>query len=260
LLPLAEGVTLIEMVVVIAIIAVLASVIIESLVEVKKQAWRTECAGNLRALGNAFTFYATELGRYPDAFDRRGVFRVTGKKTKAEAPPKTDGFANIADLAPALIYHSLGDPRMLYCPTSLRTDTHTPDPFKKVSTPEGIKDQWTKGIISYFNLVRVTFKFPDASGRPTFDPLKESPHRNLDGQPLNHSNPRTVLCGDRTGELTKLPQTIAGSNHGREGGWFYYTSGDVQWRGWDKLTAHPAKTFVWYWPQMVNMTTASGGP
>ena len=29
-----------------------------------------------------------------------------------------------------------------------------------------------------------------------------------------------------------------------------FTTGDAQWWGWERLTAHPTRKYVWYWPRM----------
>jgi hypothetical protein len=65
---------------------------------------------------------------------------------------------------------------------------------------------------------------------------------------LNRSNPRVLLAGDRTIEFLPGVKNLPGSNHGKTGGWFLYTSGDVLWRNWKSLLGHPGSLYVWYWP------------
>src|SRR4051812_37534262 len=60
-----KGFTLIELIVVVAILALLFAILLPALINAKKQAWRMECAGNLRAVGNAMNLYLTEWGSYP---------------------------------------------------------------------------------------------------------------------------------------------------------------------------------------------------
>jgi hypothetical protein len=92
--------------------------------------------------------------------------------------------------------------------------------------------------------------FNDAQGKPTFNPAREAPDVIVSGQRrLNRLNPRVLLAGDRTVELRPGVRNVAGSNHGRYGGWFCYTTGDVIWRDWSMLTAHPTPgLYDWYWP------------
>ena len=55
-----RGFTLIEILVVVAIIALLIAVLLPSLVSAKEQAQRVACLGNLRSLGQAMMFYAED--------------------------------------------------------------------------------------------------------------------------------------------------------------------------------------------------------
>lgn len=240
--PRRKGMTLIEIIIVVGIIGLLASILLESLANARRQMWRIECASNLRAVGNAFNLYAIETSRYP----------YVGNLTLS----RTEAFDDLGKaLPPILVRHSLGDPRAFYCPASLRKDIYSGTPYRRSGSGQ-IIEEWRGGIFSYITLFSVMYSFPDADGQPTFDPLKESPHRNYYGKPMNHSNPRVVLTGDRVVERAPGTRSKASSNHGQEGGWFYFTTGDAQWRPWKTLTGHttPAKKHIWYWPSMVNRT------
>ena len=64
-----RGLTLIEMMIVIAIIAILASLTIPNLVRAKSRSQLTGCQSNLRNIGNALEMYNVDYkGRYPTAF------------------------------------------------------------------------------------------------------------------------------------------------------------------------------------------------
>lgn len=246
------GFTLIELLVAVAIIALLVALSLPSLAASRQQARRITCAGNLRATGQALHLYKTDLGRYPSPGDRDpakvfGAFWQVGDPRSYRPPTK---LAEIGDLAEALVARSLGDPRALYCPSSLDGDPHGPKPYLLRKVNGKFVPIWRTGHISYLYLVGIDYAHPEATfpgpdGQPTFDPATESPERRL-----NRVNPRTVLIGDRTVELVPPNRNIAGSNHDREGGWFFYTSGEVQWWSWPRLTAHPTSVYVWYWPRV----------
>jgi len=71
----ASAFTLVELMVVIAIIALLVSILVPSLAEVKELARRTICQTNLHALGRGWELYFNQSnGRTPNMFnDRKGV-------------------------------------------------------------------------------------------------------------------------------------------------------------------------------------------
>jgi prepilin-type N-terminal cleavage/methylation domain-containing protein len=247
-----RGLTLIEVLVVIGLIGLLMALLLPSLAAARQQARRVGCASGLRAVGHAFNLYKSELGRYPTPGDRDpakmfGPFWHPGDPKPGR--PVTQ-LANIADLAEALVSASLGDPRTFYCPSSLENDRYAPKPYARTSWGGPPVPTWKTGQISYMYLVGLDYQkpdssFPDADGQPTFNPATESPERRI-----NRVNPATVLIGDRTVELVPPNRNIPGSDHGCEGGWFFFTSGDAQWRSWQRLTAHPTKIYLWYWPRV----------
>ena len=84
--------------------------------------------------------------------------------------------------------------------------------------------------------------FLDEDGNPTFIPELEAAHLA--------KRSRTVLLGDRTIEFEHDRVHLPGSNHGTEGGWFYFSDGGGEWYDWHRLAAHPApKAYIWYWPR-----------
>lgn len=233
--------TLIEMVAVVGITAVLTAILLPSLIAARQHARRITCASNLRATGNAFQLLRTEHGRYPDMGDYNPLGVFGSQWRRGMSKPTRWTLTNIADLAEPVVYKALGKPDQLYCPASFR-DPRNPAPYQ---LPDGRRvDVWRNGDISYIYLAGIRQGFEDANGVPTFNVAYESPDREV-----NKVNPRAVLLGDRTVELQPGKRNLPSSNHGREGGWFYYTDGELRWHPWKTLTAHPAPTYVWYWPR-----------
>lgn len=228
-----SAVTLLEVLVVAAIIALLISILVPSVMSARLAARNMRCVGNLRAYGNSLTFYKTGASRYPIDIPLDGRKRV-------------ESLECIGKVAELLVRQSLGDPRTLYCPVSLEDDRHSPPPEQKVfdGVRQEIIQQWRTGQTCYLYLAGVTHTYPDPlkDNAPTFDPATESP----DGR----YNTRAVLVGDRTVEPgPRWWHTLPVSNHGKAGGWFYYVAGDAGWRSWSTLTKHPANTYKWFWPR-----------
>jgi type II secretory pathway pseudopilin PulG len=242
-----SGVTLLELLIVAIIIALLTAILLPSLATARRQSRRMQCLNCVRALGNALEFYRTDLGRYPDIGDRDpcAIFGSHWRPGDPK-PPRSSGLDHIGDVAEALVRSYLGDPRAFYCPAS-PTDSKIIAQYGKVVYDKHVYLPWRDGEISYTYLMGIDYTYPDAHGNPTFAPSRESPDRRL-----NPATGRAVLIGDRAVELAPGIRGLAPSNHGREGGWFYYTYGDVQWVGWDRLTAHPTRTYIWYWPRVAS--------
>jgi prepilin-type N-terminal cleavage/methylation domain-containing protein len=245
------GMTLIEVLVVVGIIALLLAILLPALAAARQQARRLGCASGLRATGQALNVYKADTGRYPCPGDRdpAKVFGASWRAGNSRMYRPTTKLAEIGDIAEALVARSLGDPRAMYCPTSLDTDPHGPRPYLRRNVGGRPVPIWKTGQISYMYLVGLDYDRPestflDPAGQPTFNPATEAPE-----QRVNHVNPRTVLIGDRTVEIVPPNRNIAGSNHGYEGGWFLFTSGDAQWWSWPRLTAHPTSIYIWYWPR-----------
>lgn len=64
-----RGFTLVELLVVVAILAVLAGIILPVFASVRASARRTSCLSNLKQLGQAMTMYTTDWDHYPRGLD-----------------------------------------------------------------------------------------------------------------------------------------------------------------------------------------------
>lgn len=111
--------TLIEMLIVIAIIAILAGLLFPAISKVKEQSKRIQCVSNLRNIGLALHLYANEWGQYPPMAD---------DMTAANPGPPNWGYGMIhcqdgiyAEksawyVRTGLYPKFLSDPRVFYCP------------------------------------------------------------------------------------------------------------------------------------------------
>jgi prepilin-type N-terminal cleavage/methylation domain-containing protein len=240
-----DGFTLIEVLVVVGILALLFAILLPSLSQARQQAARLGCASNLRTSGHALNLLRTESGRYPSRY------RPADVPADPEEPPEgattdeaLDCVGNTA--ITRLVKGPLARPDPLYCPVSIERDPHAVKPYAIYSIHDGKRTNlWEMGDISYIYLAEIWNVFSDADGQPTFSPYLESP--NI----CRTRSPRLVLLGDRTVELAPKRKNLPGSNHGREGGWFYFTTGDAQWWSWNRLTPHPGRLYTWYWPRLI---------
>jgi prepilin-type N-terminal cleavage/methylation domain-containing protein/prepilin-type processing-associated H-X9-DG protein len=94
-----KGFTLVELLVVIGIIAVLIAILLPSLQAARKQAQATQCASNLRNMGNAMVMYVNAWRYYPGHVAWDG-----GSKFYAVWPVRLRPFLS-------------GDQRIFYCPS-----------------------------------------------------------------------------------------------------------------------------------------------
>lgn len=230
----ANGFTLLEVLVVVAVIALLVAILVPGLSAARKEAQRMSCLGNVRAVGHALNLAKGQNGRYP-------------LRDPAPLVPEAIQLDSISQhVAELLVNGSLGQPEALYCPTSLERDKHAKGAYVKVNNGSGVVSRWRTGHISFMYLAGVEIPFETDDGTPTFKPELEAPHLS--------KNARLVLIGDRVIDLPG-PQNLPHSNHGEEGGWFFFTTGDAEWWDKDKLTAHPEpfpRIRIWYFPRMAD--------
>ncbi len=72
-----SGFTLVELLIVIAIVSMLVGMVMPSLGRARELARRAACKANLKAIGNAMYAYATQSNTYPDVYpDRGGAYMV----------------------------------------------------------------------------------------------------------------------------------------------------------------------------------------
>ena len=115
--------TLIELLMVIAIIGVLVSLLLPSLSQAKIRTRDTQCLGNFKQIGIAFKVYADDHGRYPPGgivetnpatqlLKRKGVSATIGGVNPAPFP-YNDQYCQATNRP---LYRYQGNPRIFRCP------------------------------------------------------------------------------------------------------------------------------------------------
>lgn len=138
-----KGFTLIELMIVIAIIAILAAILVPNFIRARAQGQLTACKSNLKNIGTALEMYATDHGgRYP----------VTGELRKLSTPgtignTSTQAYLKQIPLCPSAgedtysaNYSSTMNPDnySLYCAGSNHTAAGMPADYPKFNAEMGL--------------------------------------------------------------------------------------------------------------------------
>ncbi len=106
--PSKMGFTLLELLVVIAVISLLSALIFATLASIRRKGFSAQSVNNLRQLAAANTAYANDWGTYVPASDRQNLHRWHGTRTSASQP---------FDAAQGFLSPYLGrDKRVIPCP------------------------------------------------------------------------------------------------------------------------------------------------
>ncbi|MHC4797717.1 MAG: type II secretion system protein [Planctomycetota bacterium] len=226
---------MLELLVVIGIIGLLAAILLPALKQARERARRITCCSHVRAMGRALSLYKVNWGWYPDP---------SPSVDASDNPPPRYNLSIIGAAAKEIVNYSMCDPNAMYCPVSLLKDRKAYRPYRIDHSKQGaVINNWEDGRTSYMYLAHIVKRKEKYTFNGTFDHATESP--DID------RNVNAVLIGDRTVEFGEQQRNMPGSNHGREGGWFYFVAGNADWRDWDTLQAHPThpKSYTWYWPK-----------
>ena len=121
--------TLIELLVVVAIIVVLIAIMLPVLSNARQQAYKAQCANNIRGQAMAFAAYASDsLGQCPfpnwDAMD--GSYKGPGWLYQAPMIKDGNGVPVLSNLATGTFWPYLNNYKFYRCPIDLPPYTHGP--------------------------------------------------------------------------------------------------------------------------------------
>jgi prepilin-type N-terminal cleavage/methylation domain-containing protein len=127
-----KGFTLIELMIVIAIIAILASILIPNFVKARAQSQHTACCSNVKNIGTACEMYSTEnQGHYPNT-----MTLVTGGGYMQSAP--TCPSANSNTVYNTIATNSNPDRYTTYCSGSNHSDLGCSADYPQFTSTRGL--------------------------------------------------------------------------------------------------------------------------
>lgn len=140
-----RGFTLLEMMVVVAIIAILAAILIPNFTHARAQAATSACMGNLKTIATAFELYYTDKQAYPSGSGTIDSTFVTGTLSGYLGQPPEDPAAGTGKYYTYSSTTASGVSTYdLWCPGT--HDATTLKSFAASSTDTTIKYDSTKGI------------------------------------------------------------------------------------------------------------------
>lgn len=140
-----RGFTLLEMMVVVAIIAILAAILIPNFTHARAQAATSACMGNLKTIATAFELYYTDKQAYPGTTGNIDSTMVSGTLAGYLGQPPEDPAAGVGKYYSFTTSTSSGVATYdIWCPGT--HDASTLKSFAASSTDTTIKYDSTKGI------------------------------------------------------------------------------------------------------------------
>jgi prepilin-type N-terminal cleavage/methylation domain-containing protein/prepilin-type processing-associated H-X9-DG protein len=219
-----RGFTLVELLVVLAIIGVLMGILLPAMEHVRHQAYIDKCASNLRQIGLAISMYANEnQGNYPRTLYVAGAALTAGTGYNAADPFQAGGVsANDLTAAPYLLLKSQHLPTEIFiCPynddTSYTVDTTDPAQHSNFT-------DWTKNLAYSFANPYPTASVASAGYRLTS-------HLRSDFPVAADLNPGITQFANVTIAKTGLSSTMMDNansrNHEQDGQNVLYADGHV---------------------------------
>ena len=116
--PKSHAFTLIELLIVVAIIAILAAIAVPNFLEAQRRALQAKCASNLKAIAVALQCYKIDHDKYPLADGIAGEEESMGDTMIGMGPAANGSWDGVPRVLVCLGY--LNSPEYLFCPTYQR--------------------------------------------------------------------------------------------------------------------------------------------
>lgn len=134
------GFTLIELMIVIAIIAILAAILVPNFIRARAQGQLTACKSNLKNIGTAMEMYSTDWsGKYPDDGGIRAALTPNYLKTIPECPAAgSDVYDLTTDPANAYNTANFTDYYHAQCGTTFHQAVSVPTDYPQYDGIQGL--------------------------------------------------------------------------------------------------------------------------